>query len=357
MFLPLFVTACGSSDSADTAAFDTGDVTLLVTDAPNSEFDEVNVYTDSMELMGEGQNVRLLKKRTKIKLLDLRNSFARLSRTRVPAGTYNRFRLAVSEVELIKRDQDGNVIDRIIPKLEQKFLDLNLQAQMAVHRGSRHMMKLDVDADKSVQYDDNVGYVFRTWARCDVTKLPDEPVEEPIEDPVADPTPVTPVLMNEKGVARNVLTDSFDLCDPADVSVCEQVNIGTDTVFMNSLVQVADISGIAENTQLQVIGLLDVDTGAIDALHIVEDSSRLNSYSGAFSGAVTSDAIDFTVTAGSSTGTYPVRPASLPGIYDSTGNVLDASALVDGVNAEVIGLLNTFPAFELRPAVVIIAAP
>jgi hypothetical protein len=163
--------------------------------------------------------------------------------------------------------------------------------------------------------------------------------------------------MNEKGVARNVLTDSFELCDPADLSVCEQVNMGANTVFMDSMVQVADASSITENTQLQVIGLLDVNSGAINALHVVEDSSRLNSYSGGFAGTVSNDAIDFTVTAGTSTGTYPMRPASLPGVYDSAGNVLDINALGDGVNAEVIGLLNTFPAFELRPAVVIIATP
>ncbi|MGD8583581.1 MAG: DUF4382 domain-containing protein [Gammaproteobacteria bacterium] len=365
LLAPLFITACNSSDSASSgngdlaSGYDSGEVTLLVTDAPSSEFDEVNVITDSMSLVGEGSEVHLLKKRSKIKLLDLRNSFARLSRKRVPVGTYHKFRMSVVGVELIKRhwDKDGNMVEeKIIPKLEQKFFDLNLAAQMAVHRRSRHMMKLDVDAEQSVHQDQasSTGYTFRTWARCDVARLPDEPVDEPAQDPAPEPVPV---LMNEKGVARNVLTDSFELCDPADLSVCEQVNMGANTVFMDSMVQVADASSITENTQLQVIGLLDVNSGAINALHVVEDSSRLNSYSGGFAGTVSNDAIDFTVTAGTSTGTYPMRPASLPGVYDSAGNVLDINALGDGVNAEVIGLLNTFPAFELRPAVVIIATP
>jgi hypothetical protein len=365
LLAPLFITACNSSDSASSgngdiaSGYDSGEVTLLVTDAPSSEFDEVNVITDSMSLVGEGAEVHLLKKRSKIKLLDLRNSFAKLSRKRVPVGTYHKFRMSVVGVELIKRHRqnDGTFVEEvIIPKLEQKFFDLNLAAQMAVHRGSRHMMKLDVDAEQSVHQDQasSTGYTFRTWARCDVAKLPDEPVEEPVQDPAPEPVPV---LMNEKGVARNVLTDSFELCDPADLSVCEQVNTGANTVFMDSMVQDADASVIQENNELQVIGLLDVNTGAIDALHVVVDSQRLNSYSGLFSGDVVNDAINMEVTAGTSTGTYPMRPASLPGIYDSAGNVLDVSALGDGVNAEVIGLLNTFPAFELRPAVVIIAAP
>jgi hypothetical protein len=367
LFAPLFITACNSSDSASSgdiaSGFESGEVTLLVTDAPTSEFDEVNVYTDSMELMGEGQNVRLLKKQTKIKLLDLRNSFSRLSRTEVPVGTYNKFRLAVNKVELIKRHYDEKekkiVEEIIIPKLEQKFMDLNLQAQMAVHRGSRHMMKLDVDADQSVHQDQSssTGYTFRTWARCDVTKLPDAPADEPVEQPVEEPVVVTPVLMNEKGVARTVLTDSFELCNPDDLTDCKLVNIDPNTVFMTSTIQVAATSGIAENTLLQVIGHYDVNTDAINALHVVEDSSRLGSYSGTFVGGVVNDAITINVTAGSSTGTYPVTPASLPGIYDSEGNVLDISALGDGVSAEVIGLLNTFPSAALRPAIVIISTP
>ena len=359
---PLFLSACnsgGSASSGDIATgFESGEVTLLVTDAPTSEFDEVNVITDSMSLVGDGQDAQLLNKEAKIKLLDLRNSFARLSKTKVRAGKYRKFRMSVKHVELIKRDAEGNIAEIIIPKLEQKMLEFNTQAEIAVHKRSRHLMKLDVDADKSVFFDQaSNGYVFRTWARCDVTKLPDAPADEPAEEPVEEPVVVTPVLMNEKGVARTVLTDSFELCNPSDLTDCKLVNMGPNTVFMTSTVQVADISGIAENTLLQVVGHYDVNTDAINALHVVEDSSRLGSYSGTFAGGVVNDAISINVTAGSSTGTYPVTPASLPGIYDSEGNVLDVSALGDGVNAEVIGLLNTFPSVALRPAIIIIATP
>jgi hypothetical protein len=358
----LFITACNSSDSASSgdiaSGFESGEVTLLVTDAPTSEFDEVNVITDSMSLVGDGYDAQLLNKETRIKLLDLRNSFSRLSKRKVRAGKYRKFRMSVKHVELIKRDAEGNIAEIIIPRLEQKMLEFNTQAEVAVHKRSRHMMKLDVDADKSVFFDnENNGYVFRTWARCDVTKLPDAPADEPVQEPVEEPVVVTPVLMNEKGVARTVLTESFELCNPDDLTDCKLVNINPDTVFMTSTIQVAATSGIAENTLLQVIGHYDVNTDAINALHVVADSSRLGSYSGTFVGGVVNDAISINVTAGSSTGTYPVTPASLPGIYDSEGNILDISALSDGVNAEVIGLLNTFPSATLRPAIVIIATP
>ena len=55
--------------------------------------------------------------------------------------------------------------------------------------------------------------------------------------------------------------------------------------------------------------------------------------------------------------TYPVTPASLAGIYDSAGNVLDINALGDGVNVEVIGLLTPFGVAELTPGVIIITTP
>lgn len=73
--------------------------------------------------------------------------------------------------------------------------------------------------------------------------------------------------------------------------------------------------------------------------------------------AVVDNAIDFSVTASAMVGnTYSVPLASLPGIYDSAGNVLDISALGDGVNAEVIGILNTFPPPpSVTPGVIIIS--
>jgi hypothetical protein len=166
--------------------------------------------------------------------------------------------------------------------------------------------------------------------------------------------------MNEQGDVRNVLTDSFQLCNPDLLSDCVQVNVGAETVIMNSSLGVAVIGDI-ENAQVQVFGHLDVNTDTINALHILIEGSRVNSYTGTLSGSVVNDSIDFTVTtgAGAQPGTsYPVTPASLPGVYDSAGNVLDVTDLVDGVNVEVIGILTSFPPpGNIRPGVIIISTP
>mgnify|MGYP001817133086 FL=1 len=70
-------------------------------------------------------------------------------------------------------------------------------------------------------------------------------------------------------------------------------------------------------------------------------------------------ATNFRVTAGALKGsTVSVPLANMPGIYDSAGNVLDVSALGDAVNAEVIGIYNSFPPpASISPGVIIISTP
>lgn len=355
----IFLAACSSSETADSGtgtgtvtAIETGDVTLLITDAPTSEYDEVNVVAESVSLVGEGPEAHLMQRPARFNLLNLRNTFRKLSKAKARVGTYSKVRFRIRDVELIKRNPNGTIAERVIPRLESNMIDLNARTQFAVDRLRQLIVKLDLDADKSLSTDPITNEpVFNPDATVEVDSVP--------TDTEVPPQEVTPVLMNEQGVARNLLTDSFQLCDPDLLDDCVQVNVSQDTVLMNSLLQVTGIDNIAANTLVQVFGHLDVTTDAINALHVLQDSSRLNTYTGTFSGAVVDNAIDFSVTAGAMAGsTYSVALASLPGIYDSAGNVLDVSALGDGVNAEVIGILNTFPPpASITPGVIIISTP
>jgi len=184
-------------------------------------------------------------------------------------------------------------------------------------------------------------------------------IDEVPTDTDAPPQEVTPLLMNEQGDVRNLLTDSFQLCNPDQVDDCVQVNTSPDTVVMNSSLAPVVSIGDIENTRVQVFGHLDVTTDTINALHVIQYSTRLNTYTGTLSGDVVNDQINLNITAGSEAGrTYPVISVSLSGVYDSAGNVLDASALGNGVNVEVIGLLNGFAPFEtLKPGVIILSNP
>jgi hypothetical protein len=360
------MTACNSSDQASSAsALDTGEVALLITDAPTSAYDEINVEAEQVSLIGEGQGheAHLMSRSARFNLLDLRNTFRRLSKCKAPVGTYSKVRFRIKNVELVKYKWDPDKLEHIresvIPRLERNMIDLNARTQFAVDRLRKLVVKLDLDADASLGTDPDTGEpVFDPDATVETDEVP--------TDTDSPPQEVTPVLMNELGELRNPQTDSFQLCttNPDGAVDCVQVNISPDTVVMNfdqyGELQVVGIGDIAENQTVQVFGHLDVATDTINALRVLQWSTRLKTYTGTLSGDVVNDSINFTITAGASAdSSYPVSPVSLSGIYDSAGNVLDASALVDidgnPVPVEVIGILNTFPTPGLQPGVIILS--
>ena len=358
------ITACNSSDT------DSGDVSLLITDAPTSAYDEINVEAEQVSLVGEGHEAHLMNRSAKFNLLDLRNTFRRLSKTRAPVGTYSKVRFKIKDVKLTKyrRDPDTNEIltdkksgeilkDIVIPRLERNQIDLNARTQFAVDRLRQLVVKLDLDADASLGTDPDTGDpVFDPDATVEVDEVP--------TDTTAPPQEVTPVLMNELGDVRNLQADSFDLCNTnPDQSVdCIQVNVSPETVVMNTALArvTTGISGINETFQWQVFGHLDVITDTINALHVIQHSSQHRTYSGTLSADVVNDQtqLSITVPEGEPAVSYPVTSVSQSGIYDSAGNVLDVNALGAGINVEVIGSLSGFPPFEtLKPGVIIKPIP
>ena len=359
------ITACNSSDTTSSSSgLDTGAVALLITDAPTSAYDEINVVTEQVTLIGEGRGkeAHLMTKTVIFNLLDLRNTFRRLSKCKAPVGTYNRVRFRIKDVELVKYRPDGKH-NRKHAHLKKKLIDLTARKQFAVSRHHKLVVKLDLDADKSLETDPTTGEPVLDPETGDPVFDPDATVDtdEVPTDTDVPPQKVTPVLMNQLGVLRNPQSDSFQLCDPDLLDDCVQVNVTPDTALMNStLTDPVGIEAITENTQVQVFGHLDVTTDTIDALRVLQWSTRLKTYTGTLSVDVVNDSIDLNITAGSEAGrTYPVTSVSQSGagVYDSAGNVLDASALSDGDNVEVIGILNTFPAPGLQPGAIIISVP
>ena len=177
---PLFLAACSSSDTADTitgsgtaTGVDTGDVTLLITDAPTSDYDEVNVVAESVSLIGEGTEAQLMQRPVRCNLLNLRNTFRKLSKTRARVGTYSKVRFRIRDVELIKRRADGTIAERVIPRLESNMVDLNARTQFAVNRLHKLIVKLDLDADKSLSTDPVTNEpVFDPDATVEVDSVP-----------------------------------------------------------------------------------------------------------------------------------------------------------------------------------------
>ena len=361
-----FLAACTSEETADAgggtgipAAVEMGDVTLLITDAPNSEYEEVNVTAESVSLVGEGPEAQLMNRSQRFNLLDLRNTFRKLSRCKAPVGTYSKVRFRIRDVEVVKYKANG-LVERAYPRLQSNQMDLNARTQFAVDRLRQLIVKLDLDADASlgtdpdaVDTDNPDGTVFDPNATVDVDSVPADTTEPPQD--------VTPLLMKEQGTIQSLTADAFQVCvpDPNVAGQCEQVvqvSMGTDTVVWNTQIQAGGSETLNGTASVIVIGHLDVTTDTVNALHVIQQGTRVSGYAGNFNADGS-----FTVTAGAYAGssfTVSLADPSL-GIYDEAGNVLDASALGANVEAEVIGLLTPgLPPLQpstITPAVIIVS--
>jgi len=182
--MALFLTACGggggsdggsSTNSGSTAG--TGSVGLLLTDGPTDDFDEVNITIVKAELLSDSGRVTIFQGNETVNLLDYRNDSRIFSLDpSVPAGTYEKIRLTLSKIELVKCE-DGAVIQPVdvdtcvntIPDDDQprltgnKKLDLNPRGDFMVHSGNVLMVEIDIDANKSIHIVEtgNGKYQFR----------------------------------------------------------------------------------------------------------------------------------------------------------------------------------------------------
>ncbi|HZF25015.1 MAG TPA: DUF4382 domain-containing protein [Steroidobacteraceae bacterium] len=128
-------------------------VGVLLTDAPGTPFSEINATITGITLMGRGAPQTVFSGSNTIDLLKLDSSsdlFA-LSTTVAP-GSFQKIRLTLSDLELVRRDAAGNVVERIHPHLPGNGkLDLNLQQSMAAAPGDTLLLELDFDMQKSIQ--------------------------------------------------------------------------------------------------------------------------------------------------------------------------------------------------------------
>lgn len=347
VLLASVVTLYGCSQSNDSG---TGRVALLLTDAPTDQFDQVNISVDSVRLIGEGPDVYLVSEPQTFNLLDLRNTSTLLANEDVPVGTYSKLRMNVSKIELVKLNANGSVAQTVIPKLPSGRINLNPQAQFTVAPGSQLTISLDINAEKSIQINTTGSeeYIVRPQVFINV---------------VSD---ASSALLRMSGTALDVQADHFQLCKSGAVVVdnsCTQVNIGADTVVMDSNILVSDYSNVADGDNELVYGHLDANAQFINAVRIFDDTAALPTFSGTFTGAVSADAIDLTISKdapGVTTGdVLPVTPLSLPATYDNHGSALDVSSIVDGATAQVIGKLqpDAITSTAIKPGLIIIETP
>lgn len=159
ILLTLALGACGldsddsgtslSGSSGSTAT--TGTVALLITDAPTDDFDEVNIRLTRVSLIG-GDNgpVEIFSGDRTINLLELRDHSEFFSLAEVPVGSYDKIRLDVAAVELVRLDAQGDIVEVIEPRLPSGRIDLNPRRSFEVKSGETLILQLDLDAEKSI---------------------------------------------------------------------------------------------------------------------------------------------------------------------------------------------------------------
>jgi hypothetical protein len=128
-------------------------VGVLLTDAPGASFSEANATITGITLMGGGSPQTIFSGSNTIDLfkLDSSSDLFALSSTVAP-GSFNKIRLTLSDLELVRRDDAGNVVERVHPHLPGNGkIDLNLRDSMNAASGDTLLLELDFDMQKSIQ--------------------------------------------------------------------------------------------------------------------------------------------------------------------------------------------------------------
>ncbi len=149
----LFLVACGGGGSGSGAVSGgTGSVAIAMTDGPAEDFDAINVTLVRIELLSDSGRVTVYEGQKTFNLLELADKAELFAiRNGVPAGRYSKIRLTLTDIELVKKDSDGNIIETAHPKLPGNGkLDLVPRGDFTVYTSETLVVQIDMDANKSI---------------------------------------------------------------------------------------------------------------------------------------------------------------------------------------------------------------
>ncbi|MEO8445348.1 MAG: DUF4382 domain-containing protein [Gammaproteobacteria bacterium] len=153
LILPAFLALAGCGGGGGGAGPKMATVGIALTDAAAPEFDEALATITSIELLGDSGRISLYSGSTTIDLLKLAD-YSELFALRddVPSGTYNKIRLQLSGLELVKLDANGQAIETVQARLVANGkLDLNPQGPFFVAPGATLVITIDFDVGKSLK--------------------------------------------------------------------------------------------------------------------------------------------------------------------------------------------------------------
>lgn len=358
-FVLTVLASCSSSDGGNSGtAATTGRVSLLITDAPTDDFDQVNLTVESISFLGEddGHETIVFDESRIVDLLALQNYSDLLVTAVIPVGSYDKIRLHVSQVELVKFI-DGGDPESIITKLPANGkVDLNPRGSFEVTGGGHLMIELDIDAEKSihiVETGNGTKYNFRPVVFVNIVGVDDE---------------IKLVLLEDRQVLERT-ESGFQLCEDTDEvpgddddvvhhdeegddhDSCIAVVISENTVVQDDLIEVVPASDIVNGNIVTILGRLSNDS--IDALHIViEAADKSVSDLAVFTGVATTafDVDHFTMDASTDDDDVSIQPLTITElvialvegsgvrVFDKNGDEVSADSIVVGTATDVFGL-------------------
>jgi hypothetical protein len=252
--LTFLLASCGGGGGSGGTAQATGSVALLLTDAPADEFDNIMVTVEKAELLSDDGRVTVMDETKTFDLLELTDARVFAIRNDVPAGTYSKIRLTLSRLELIKRDDDGNIIETYEPKLPGNGkLDLVPEEDFRVEPDGSLVIQIDMDASKSIHIVSAGGgtkYQFRPVVFVDI-------IGEPVQGN----------LVRLHGVIRDIDAEDgeFELCtDEIDINYedddqreydgCIEVAVEEDTAIFDEGGLPTDFGDLVEGDEATVYG-------------------------------------------------------------------------------------------------------
>jgi hypothetical protein len=209
------LTACGggggsgsSNDADTTASLNSATVGLAITDSPMDDWDQAWATINSAELLGDDGKHMLFDSEKTVDLLSLRDhvEILAIDDTVVP-GTYSKIRLHVSEVKLVRLNDDGTVDEEVSTKLVANGkIDLNPRGSFDIPAGAVMFITLDFDAERA----------FKVTQTGNAKKL----IVRPVIFVDIGSAPAFRTLARVQGTIESVsgMLDGFLLCDTVFIS-------------------------------------------------------------------------------------------------------------------------------------------
>jgi len=172
----LALAGCGGGGSGGTSATDApvannpstgtpqGTVGIVITDAPSDKFDQVLATITRIELLGDDEPVTIFDGMEQIDLKRLADFSELFAVAAVDAKIYDKIRLTLTDLELVRLNDDGTVAESVHPRLPGNGkIDLNPRREFLVTDGGTLLLEMDFDIEKSfkVHESGNGEYHFR----------------------------------------------------------------------------------------------------------------------------------------------------------------------------------------------------